>query len=75
MHGFYFSSTSRRYHFHHGQHHCRRAEKEHFTQELKKSKHPTFDGDMTKEEDVEAWLLGLRKISYFTINSRTWELR
>jgi hypothetical protein len=29
--------------------------------EMKKSKHPTFDGEHKKEEDVEAWFLGMRK--------------
>lgn len=30
-------------------------------EEFKKSKPPTFDGDMKKEEDAEAWLLGMKK--------------
>jgi hypothetical protein len=29
--------------------------------EMNKIKPPTFDGEHKKDEDVEAWLLGMRK--------------
>jgi hypothetical protein len=37
------------------------------TKEFKKAKPPTFDGEIKKEEEVEAWLLGLRK--YFRVHN------
>jgi hypothetical protein len=35
--------------------------------EMNKIKPPTFDGDHKKEEDVETWLLGMRK--YFQLQN------
>jgi hypothetical protein len=35
--------------------------------EMNKIKPPTFDGDRKKEEDVETWLLGMRK--YFQLQN------
>ena len=35
--------------------------------EMNKIKHPTFDGEHKKEEDVETWLLGMRK--YFQLQN------
>jgi hypothetical protein len=35
--------------------------------EMNKIKPPTFDGERKKEEDVEAWLLGMRK--YFQLQN------
>jgi hypothetical protein len=37
------------------------------TEEFKKAKPPTFDGEIKKGEEVEAWLLGLRSIFEYTI--------
>jgi len=37
------------------------------TEEFKNAKSPTFDGEIIKEEQVEAWLLGLRK--YFWVHN------
>ena len=30
--------------------------------EFKKEKAPTFDGDVKKSEDAEAWILGMKKL-------------
>lgn len=62
MHRFYSSFTSKRHHLHRRQHHYRRIERGYSPKEFKKTKPPTFDGEMTKSKDVEAWLLGIRKI-------------
>jgi hypothetical protein len=35
--------------------------------EFKKDKSPTFDGEIKKGEEVEAWLLGMRK--YFRVHN------
>ena len=40
-------------------------EKEELHGELKKIKPPTFDGEKKRGEDVESWLLGMRK--YFQL--------
>jgi hypothetical protein len=37
------------------------------TEEFKKAKPPTFDGEIKKGEEVEAWLLGMRK--YFWVHN------
>jgi hypothetical protein len=37
------------------------------TEEFKKAKPPTFDGEIKKGEEVEAWLLGLKK--YFWVHN------
>jgi len=37
--------------------------------EFKKSKPPTFDGELKKPEDEEAWLLGMKK--FFEIHDYT----
>ena len=34
---------------------------------MNKIKHPTFDGEHKKDEDVETWLLGMRK--YFQLHN------
>lgn len=36
-------------------------------EEFKKVNPPTFDGDMKKQEDAEAWLLGMKK--FFKLHS------
>jgi hypothetical protein len=40
---------------------------EHPYEELKKEKPPTFDGEIKKGEEVEAWLLVLKK--YFQVHN------
>jgi hypothetical protein len=42
------------------------------TEEFKKAKPPTFDGEIKKGEEVEAWLLGMKSIfGYIT----TWKIQ
>jgi hypothetical protein len=45
----------------------RRSELDELKGEMNKFKHPTFDGENKKYEDVEAWLLGMRK--YFQLHN------
>jgi hypothetical protein len=42
----------------------RKHSKTHSLEEFKKAKPPSFDGDIKKGEEAEAWLLGLKK--YFS---------
>jgi len=61
-HRYYSSSGSDR---HHDRHHCHpymRNDRGYLPDEFKKAKPPTFDGEMKKSQDVEAWLLGMRKL-------------
>ena len=61
-HRYYSSSNSERHHhYHYCQHPYRGSEKKYFPKEFKKSKPPTFDGEMKKSKDVEAWFLGMKK--------------
>jgi hypothetical protein len=43
----------------------RKSSKNHDTEDFKKSKPPSFDGDIKKGEEAEAWLLGLNKYFRF----------
>jgi hypothetical protein len=45
----------------------RRYEVDEMKGEMNKIKPPTFDGDHKKDEDAEAWLLGMRK--YFQLHN------
>ena len=36
------------------------SDKGYFPYKFKKEKPPTFDGEMKKPQDTEAWLLGMR---------------
>jgi len=47
-HGHYSSSGLDRYHGHHHYHPYKRRDKRYFLDEFKKSKPPTFDGEMKK---------------------------
>lgn len=40
-----------------------RSDMGYFPDEFKKAKPPTFDGDLKKTEDTEAWLRGMKKLS------------
>jgi hypothetical protein len=51
----------------HSRHQRRRYEKNQLQGELRKIKPPTFDGENKMGEDVEAWLLGIRK--YFQLHN------
>ena len=64
MYGFHFISSSKRHHHHHHHHHPYRRSK-YIPDELKKSKPPTFDGEIKKAEDVEASLLEMKKLFIF----------
>lgn len=55
------SVARRHHHYHHHYHHPRSKEKDHMPKEFKKYKPSTFDRDMKKVEDVESWLLGMKK--------------
>jgi hypothetical protein len=46
-------------------HQRRRQEVDNFQGELRKLKPPSFDGEKEREDDVEAWFLGLER--YFSI--------
>ncbi len=61
-HMYYSSSGSDRHHNHHHYHPYKRNDRVYFSDEFKKAKPPTFDGEMNKSQDVETWLLGMRKI-------------
>lgn len=61
-HGFYSSSGPDMYHGHHRYHSHRRSDKGYFSDEFKKAKPPKFVGQLKKSEDVEAWLLGMKKL-------------
>ena len=64
MYGHHSSSSSKRHHYnHHRHHHYRR--KEYLPEEFKKVRPPTFDGDIKKLEDAQAWLLRMKKFFIF----------
>jgi len=60
MYVYHSSSSSRRHHHSHHHHHAYRRS-EYLLEEFKKVKAPTFDGEIKKLEDAEAWLLGMKK--------------
>ena len=47
----------------------RRSTRDELVGELRRIKPPTFDGEVKKGEDVEAWLIGLRK--FFQLHQYT----
>ena len=59
-HGFYTSCGSYMYHGHHNYHPYKRSDKGYLPDEFKKPKQPTFDGEMKKSKDEEAWLLWMK---------------
>lgn len=54
------SSDSDRHYDHHQYHPYRRNDRGYFSDEFKKEKPPTFDGEIKRSQDAEAWLLGMR---------------
>jgi len=62
-HRYYSSFDLDRNYDHHCYHAYRRSDRGYFPNEFKKENPPTFDGEMKKPQDVEAWLLGMRKFS------------
>jgi len=55
-HTFYSSSSSDRHYDRHRYHPYKRSDRGYFSNELKKYKLATLDGDFKKLEDAEAWL-------------------
>jgi len=53
-------------HYNHHRH-DRRREKEYILEEFKKTKPPTFDGEVKEAEDAKAWLLGMK--NFFRVHN------
>lgn len=60
-HMYYSSFGSDRHHDHHRYYPYKRSDMVYFLDEFKKVKPPSFDGEMKKSQDGEAWLLGMKK--------------
>ena len=58
---YYSSSSSYRHHDHHHFHPYSTSDRGYFPDEFKKEKTPSFDGEMKKSQDVEAWLLAMKR--------------
>lgn len=68
------SSITLTHHHTHHHHHLKSEEKENMPEELEKENSPTFDGDVKKDEDVEAWLLVMNnffRIHYYSDNMKS----
>ena len=59
---YYFSSSSDKHHDRRRYHAYRRNDMGYLLDEFKKVKPPTFDGEVKKLEEVEAWILGMNKL-------------
>lgn len=59
------SSDSDKHYDLHQYHPYKRSDKGYFPNEFKKEKPPTFDGEVNKSQDVEAWLLGMKNFFRF----------
>jgi len=59
---YYFSSDLDRHHDYHRCHPYRRSDRGYLLDDFKKAKPLTFDGEMKKPQDAEAWLLDMRKL-------------
>ena len=59
-HRYYSSSRLDRHHDHHRYHPYQRSDRGYLSNEFKKEKPPTFDGEMKKSHDAKAWLLCMR---------------
>jgi len=68
-HRYYSSSSYDRHYDRHRYHHYRRNDRAYLLDDFKKVKPPTFDGDLKKPEDAEAWLLGMNK--FFELHEYT----
>eukprot|EP00253_Pinus_taeda_P032219 PITA_32219 len=51
----------------------RRSDRGYLPNEFKKEKPSTFDGDVKKSEDVEAWILGMNK--FFELDEYTYDMK
>jgi len=68
-HRYYSSSGSIRHYDCHRYHPYRRSDRKYFPDEFKKAKRPTFEGDLKKPKDVEAWLPQMKK--FFELHEYT----
>jgi len=59
------SSNSDRHYDLHQYHPYKRSDRGYFLDEFRKEKPPTFDGEMKKPHDADAWFLGMRKFFKF----------
>jgi len=62
-HKFYSSFGYGRHYDRHCYHPYRRSATGYFSDEFRKAKPPTFDGELKKMKDEEAWLPGMKKLS------------
>lgn len=62
---YYSSFGSDKHYDHHRYHTYKRSDRGYFPNEFKKEKPPTFDRDVKKLEDSEAWILGMKKFFEF----------
>lgn len=60
-HMYYSCSSFDTHHDRHCYHPHRRSDRGYLSNEFKNEKPPTFDGEMNKLWNVEAWLLGMKK--------------
>lgn len=60
-HRYYSSSGSDRHYDCHRYHPYKRSDRGYLLGEFKKAKLPTFDGEMRKSQDEEAWFLSMKK--------------
>jgi len=58
---YYSSSDSNRHYNCHRYHPYNRSDRGHLPDEFKKENPLTFDGEMKKSQDANAWFLGMRK--------------
>lgn len=72
-HGFYSSSSSDKYHGHDRYHCYRKGDKGYLSDEFKKAKTPTFDGELKKPTDAKAWLIVMKK--FFKLHDYTENLK
>ena len=70
---YYSSFGFDRHHDRHCYHPYRRSDRGYFPYEFKKEKPPTFDGDLKKPEDAEAWILGMNK--FFELHEYTHNMK
>lgn len=64
IYGHHSSSTSTRHHHNHHHHHPYKRG-DYLLEQFKRVNPPTFDGEMKKSKDAEAWLLGIKKFFRF----------
>jgi len=60
-HRYYSSSVSNRHHDRHRYHPYRKSDRGYVPDDFKNENPPTFDREMKKSQDAEAWILGMKK--------------